>query len=154
MTVKQISRMIVSRSCSSRCCRCAVSARAAARARRSIRAPRCSSARRGRRSTPARRSAAAEAFRDALAADPRNARLHLGAGMAAALERRDADARDEFERALALDPKLTQARALLGQIQYRMGDALRAIRTYETLVADVARRRERAGDARALAARS
>jgi tetratricopeptide (TPR) repeat protein len=79
--------------------------------------------------------AAAEAFREALAADPKNARLHLGAGMAASLERRDADARDEFERALALDPKLAQARALLGQIQYRMGDRALAVRTYEALLA-------------------
>jgi tetratricopeptide (TPR) repeat protein len=79
--------------------------------------------------------AAAEAFRDALTADPKNARLHLGAGMAASLERRDAEARDEFERALALDPKLIQARALLGQIQYRMGDRALAMRTYETLLA-------------------
>jgi tetratricopeptide (TPR) repeat protein len=79
--------------------------------------------------------AAAEAFREALAADPKNARLHLGAGMAAALERRDTDARDEFERALALDPKLPDARALLGQVQYRMGDLAGAIRTYETVVA-------------------
>ncbi len=79
--------------------------------------------------------AAVEGFREALAADPKNARLHLGAGMAAALERRDADARDEFERALTLDPKLAQARALLGQIQYRIGDRGLAIRTYETLLA-------------------
>jgi tetratricopeptide (TPR) repeat protein len=79
--------------------------------------------------------AAADGFREALAADPKNARLHLGAGLAAALERRDADARDEFERALALDPRLTQARAMLGQMQYRIGDRLLAIRTYETLVA-------------------
>ena len=79
--------------------------------------------------------AAADGFREALAADPKNARLHLGAGMAAALERRDADARDEFERTLALDPKLAQARAMLGQMQYRMGDRLLAVRTYETLVA-------------------
>src|SRR3954467_1926958 len=86
--------------------------------------------------------AAAEGFRDALAGDPRNARLHLGAGMAAALERRDADARDEFERALALDPKLVQALALLGQIQYRMGDRLLAVRTYETLVAAAPEDRE------------
>src|SRR5262249_13316322 len=77
--------------------------------------------------------AAADAFRTALAADPKNARLHLGAGMAAALERRDTDAKDEFERALALDPKLSQARALLGQMQYRMGDKLGARRTVETL---------------------
>src|SRR3954462_15235626 len=79
--------------------------------------------------------AAADGFRDALTADPKNARLHLGAGMAAALERRDADARDDFERALALDPKLVQARALHGQIQSRMGARLLAVRTYETLVA-------------------
>src|SRR5262245_57275075 len=51
-------------------------------------------------------AAAAKAFREALAADPKNARLHLGAGMAAALERRDEDARDSFER--ALDRKSTR----------------------------------------------
>jgi tetratricopeptide (TPR) repeat protein len=78
---------------------------------------------------------AAEAFREALAADPKNARLHLGAGMAAALERRDADAKDAFERALALDPKLSQARALLGQVQHRLGDLAGAIRTYDALIA-------------------
>lgn len=82
-----------------------------------------------------RARAAAEGFREALAADPKNARLHMGAGLAASLERRDADARDECERALALDPKLTQARALLGQVQYRMGERALAIRTFETLVA-------------------
>ena len=78
--------------------------------------------------------AAADAFRDAIVADPGNARLHLGAGMTASLERRDADARDEFERALALDPRLDHARLLLGQIQYRSGDLLLAIRTYELLL--------------------
>src|SRR5712692_5232933 len=77
---------------------------------------------------------AAEAFREAIAADPKNARLHLGAGMAASLERRDGDAKDALERALTLDPKLMQARALLGQIQRRMGDISAAIRTYETLL--------------------
>jgi len=80
--------------------------------------------------------AAADAFREAIAADPKNARLHLGAGMAAALERRDGDARDEFERALALDPRLIEARLLLGQIEYRMGDAQSAIRTYEIAVSE------------------
>ena len=81
-------------------------------------------------------AAAAKAFREALAADPKNARLHLGAGMAAALERRDEDARDSFERALTLDPKLIRARALLGQVQYRLGALADAIRTYEQLIAD------------------
>jgi len=78
--------------------------------------------------------AAADAFREAIAADPKNARLHLGAGMAASLERRDADARDAFERAIALDPKLDRARLRLGQIQHRMGDVQSAMRTYETLL--------------------
>ena len=78
--------------------------------------------------------AAADAFREAIADEPRNARLHLGAGMAASLERRDVDARDEFERAIALDPKLDQARLLLGQIQRRLGDLPLAIHTYETLL--------------------
>ena len=72
---------------------------------------------------------AAVAFRDALGADPKNARLHLGAGLAAALERRDADARGEFETALALDPKLVRARAELGLVLYRTGDVAAAIRT-------------------------
>src|SRR5947207_11933248 len=65
---------------------------------------------------------AAETFRAALAADPRNPQLHLGAGVAAFLERRDSDARVELVRALTLDPKLTEARALLGQVQHRIGD--------------------------------
>jgi tetratricopeptide (TPR) repeat protein len=84
-----------------------------------------------------RAQAAAAAFREAIEFDGRNARLHLGAGMAATLERRDRDARDAFERALALDPKLTQAHALLGQVQHRLNDFAGAIRTYETLVAQV-----------------
>src|SRR5258705_13324475 len=75
-----------------------------------------------------RARAAAEAFREALASDPKNARLHLGAGMAAALERRDQDAKDSFERALALDAHLTAARTLLGQIQYPPRAFARAIR--------------------------
>lgn len=79
---------------------------------------------------------AAAAFREALAADPRNARLHLGAGLAAVQERRDGDARDAFEAALAIDPKLTDARAQLGLVQYRLGDLTSAIRTYEALTAN------------------
>jgi tetratricopeptide (TPR) repeat protein len=80
--------------------------------------------------------AAATAFRDALAADPRNAQLHLGAAMAATLEQRYGDARADCERALELDPSLLQARALLGQVLYRMHDVASAIRVYESLAAD------------------
>jgi len=83
-------------------------------------------------------SAAAAAFREALAADPKNARLHLGAAVAASLDRRDNDAKSEAEQALALDPTLHVARALLGQILYRQKDLPGAIRTYELLAAQAA----------------
>lgn len=76
------------------------------------------------------------AFRDALTTSPKNPRLHFGAGIAATLQHRDADARDEFETALVLDPSLAEARQQLGLVQYRLGDPLAAIRTYETLLAD------------------
>jgi tetratricopeptide (TPR) repeat protein len=79
---------------------------------------------------------AATAFRDAIARDPKNARLHLGSGIVAMLERRDRDAIDAFEAALFLDPKLTEARTRLGLVQYRTGDVAGAIRSYETLAAD------------------
>jgi tetratricopeptide (TPR) repeat protein len=76
---------------------------------------------------------AADAFREALARDPRNADLYLGAGTAAFLERRDADARVALERALELNPALTNAREVLGLVLYRSGDVLAAIRAYERL---------------------
>src|SRR5437762_649667 len=79
---------------------------------------------------------AAQSFREALAADPDNARLHLGAATAAVMERRDDDARAALERALALDPRLAAARVLLGQVLHRMGDVAGAIRTYEAVVRD------------------
>jgi len=77
--------------------------------------------------------AAAEAFRQALDSDPKNPLLHLGAGLAAYLERRDADAQAALQRALQLNPKLTQARVLLGLALYRAGDLLGAMRAYESL---------------------
>ena len=80
--------------------------------------------------------AAAELFRQAVAADPKSARLRLGAGAAAYLERRDADAKLALNRALELDPKLTRARELLGLVLYRSGELDGAIRVYEKLVAE------------------
>jgi tetratricopeptide (TPR) repeat protein len=82
-------------------------------------------------------SAAAEAFRAAITGDPKNARLHLGAGVAAYLERRDADAKSALERALDLDPRLSEARMILGKVLYRSGDLPGAIRAFERFVADV-----------------
>src|SRR5437867_1933205 len=79
---------------------------------------------------------AANAFREAIASDPRNAELYVGAGAAAMLERRDADARQALEYALSLDPKLSRARALFGQVLYRAGDLPGAIRQYEMLAPD------------------
>lgn len=76
---------------------------------------------------------AADDFRRALDADPANARLHLGAGLAAFLERRDADATSALERALEIDPTLTDADRVLGQVLHRSNDLLGAIRAYEAL---------------------
>jgi tetratricopeptide (TPR) repeat protein len=80
---------------------------------------------------------AAELFRQAIAADPRNGRLHLGAGLAAYVERRDDEARTELERAIALDADLWQAREVLGQLLHRQGDLQGAIRTYAALATDL-----------------
>jgi tetratricopeptide (TPR) repeat protein len=80
---------------------------------------------------------AAAMFRDALDGDPKNARLHLGASAAALLEGRDSDAKDEAERALALDSTLVRARELLGAARHRLGDVAGAIREYEALTTAV-----------------
>ena len=80
---------------------------------------------------------AAKAFDEALAREPKNPRLHLGAGAAAYLQRRDADAQQSLERALQLDAKLAAARLLLGLVVYRRGDLATAIRVYEQLTHDV-----------------
>jgi tetratricopeptide (TPR) repeat protein len=88
---------------------------------------------------------AADDFRNALTSDPGNARLHLGAGAAAYAEQRNADARAELERALSIDPQLTDARLLLAHVYYRLGDRLAAITNLQTvLVAE-----PRAADVRA-----
>ena len=82
-----------------------------------------------------RAAVAAAAFRDALDADPTNGRLHLGAALAAYLERRNDDARAAAERALALDPALAQAHDVLGRARHRLGDLQGAIRAFEALTA-------------------
>jgi hypothetical protein len=79
---------------------------------------------------------AADAFREAIALDPKNAPLRVGAGIAAALQRRDADARAHFEQALMLDPKLVLARAQLAQVIRRQGDYNEAIRQLEIVHAE------------------
>jgi len=79
---------------------------------------------------------AAEAFRQAVTADPRNAQLHLGVGTVAFMQRKDEEARRALERALAIDPKLARAESLMGALLYRTGDLPGAIRVFETLAAD------------------
>jgi tetratricopeptide (TPR) repeat protein len=88
---------------------------------------------------------AAESFRQAVSADPRNAQLHLGVATVAFIQRRDDDARAALAKALAIDAKLARAQSLMGQVLYRAGDLPGAIRVFETLTA------ERPGDSDALA---
>lgn len=79
---------------------------------------------------------AATAFRDAIGRNPRNPRLHLGAAVAAYVQRRDEEARSALDRALALDPKMREARELLGQVLYRGGDLNGAILVFDGLVGE------------------
>jgi len=81
--------------------------------------------------------AASELFRQALSTNPLDARLHLGAGAAAYLQRHDEEARAALERALQLNPTLALARELLGLVLYRTGQLDAAVTAYETLVAAV-----------------
>lgn len=84
-----------------------------------------------------RAQVAADAFKAAIALDPKNARLHLGAGVAAYLQRRDADAKAALEQALQLDAKLTDARAQLAHVLRRQQDFQGAINLYEVVVTEV-----------------
>lgn len=83
--------------------------------------------------------AAEQAFREAIALDPKTAQLHLGHGMAAFVLRHDADAKASLERALVLAPGLTRARAQLAQLAKRQGDLQEAIRLYEIVATEVPR---------------
>jgi hypothetical protein len=74
---------------------------------------------------------AARAFAEALAQSPRDPRLHFGAGVAARLRGRDDEARTLLKRALDLEPGLTSAAALFGELAYEHGDLDVAIQTYE-----------------------
>src|SRR5215467_2331533 len=79
---------------------------------------------------------AAEAFRQAVTADPRNAQLHLGVATVAFMQHRDDEAKGALEKALAIDPKLARARSLMGAVLYRSGDLPGAIRVFDTLTTD------------------
>lgn len=87
--------------------------------------------------TAGKAAAAEQAFREAIALDPKNARLHLGLGTAAFVLRRDADAKASLEQALVLSPALTRARAQLAQVAKRQGELQEAIRLYEQVATEV-----------------
>jgi hypothetical protein len=70
-------------------------------------------------------------FAEALAIKPDEPVLLLGAGASAFAQRKHRDAMARLKRALELDPRLTPASRLLGQIAYQQGDVDLAIRTYE-----------------------
>jgi len=74
---------------------------------------------------------ASRLFHDAIADNARDATLFLGAGLAAHLQGQEMEARTALQEAVRLNPKLTAAALLLGDITYRMGDLETAVRTYE-----------------------
>ena len=75
---------------------------------------------------------AAVSFRRALAEDPKNPVALYGAGVAAHLQGRDPDAKARLKEAIAIEPRLTAAYALLGEIMYHEGELTAAIKAYET----------------------
>jgi tetratricopeptide (TPR) repeat protein len=76
-------------------------------------------------------------FKEAISLDPKNAALRYGAGLAAFLQRHDADAKQHLEQALALDPRLARARLPLAQVARRQGDFNEAIRLLEMAAAEL-----------------
>ena len=74
---------------------------------------------------------ASRLFHDAIAENAQDATLFLGAGLAAHLQGHESEARTALEAAVRLNPKLTAASLLLGDISYRQGDLETAVRTYE-----------------------
>ncbi len=74
---------------------------------------------------------ASRLFAEAIAARPDEAALRLGAGLAEHLQGREGQARKALEDALRLNPKLTPASLLLGNIVYQQGEIDSAIRIYE-----------------------
>ena len=79
---------------------------------------------------------AAAAFDEALKKNATDPLLLLGAGVAAHLRGRSDEARRALAGALRLDPALTSASLLLGDILYRDGDINGAISVYEQALAN------------------
>jgi hypothetical protein len=78
---------------------------------------------------------AARDFDEALRADARSPMAMLGAGVAAHLRGKTDEARQDLAGALRLQPSLTAASLLLGEILYREADLQGAIAVYEQALA-------------------
>jgi tetratricopeptide (TPR) repeat protein len=78
---------------------------------------------------------AAADFAEALRLDGRDAMTMFGAGVAAHLGGKTAEAREQLVGALRLQPSLTPASLLLGEILYRQADLDGAIQVYEQALA-------------------
>jgi tetratricopeptide (TPR) repeat protein len=74
---------------------------------------------------------ALEAFTAATVIVPRDPSLCFGAGMAAFMLGRNADAQEWFEKALTLNPRYRAASEWLGELHYRAGRIKEAIAVYE-----------------------
>ena len=77
-------------------------------------------------------------FADALASftaaaklAPRNANIACGVGISAFMLGQNTEAERQFQRTLQLDPSVTDASILLGELQYRSGRIADAVATYE-----------------------
>jgi tetratricopeptide (TPR) repeat protein len=79
---------------------------------------------------------AASIFRDALTRRPSDPMLLLGAGLAAHLQGQQPEAITLLNRALQIEPRLTQAAVILGELSYRQGDLDVAIKTYDRALPD------------------
>jgi tetratricopeptide (TPR) repeat protein len=78
---------------------------------------------------------AAAIFNDALGGHPHDPALLYGAGVAAHLQGRERDASRLLKAAIGVEPRMTPASALLGEIAYHEGDLDLAIKTYESALA-------------------
>lgn len=78
---------------------------------------------------------AAASFQEALGLRPGDAVLNFGAGVAAHMQGREHDASLLLQKAVALEPRLIEASALLGEIAYHEGELDVAIKTYEAALA-------------------
>jgi tetratricopeptide (TPR) repeat protein len=78
---------------------------------------------------------AADFFHEAIELRPQDATLFLGAGLAAHLQGQGKEAQSALQQALRLNPRLTAAALLLGELAYRAGDLEAAIKTYDEALA-------------------